>query len=59
MILELSQLVRTFPCLVESCCFALVSLIQSFNKHTCDDILGSGAFNSQKLKSITAKHLCK
>jgi len=59
MIIDFSELVRCFPCLIEQACSKLLELIKIFNKITRDEILLSGAFDSKKLKSITAKHLCK
>jgi hypothetical protein len=59
MVVEFTELVRQFPSLVEQACTKLLELISIFNRILDEQILGSGAYNSKKLASITAKHLCK
>jgi len=56
---EYITLARQFDGLASDASLKLIDLIQSFNSHVCDEILGGQAFNKKKIKHITSKHLGK
>lgn len=58
MVAEYVRLAHRLPSLATECTHRVLDLIKKYNAGVCQLILGAGAMQVSKLKSITAKHLC-
>jgi len=58
MVAEYVRLAHQLPSLATECTHRVLDLIKKYNAGVCQLILGAGAMQVSKLKSITAKHLC-
>jgi len=58
MVTEYIRLARQIPSFATDATRRMIDLIKQYNAGVCQLILGAGAMQVSKLKSITAKHLC-
>lgn len=58
MVTEYIRLARQIPSFATDATHRTIDLIKQYNAGVCQLILGAGAMQVSKLKSITAKHLC-
>jgi vacuolar protein sorting-associated protein 54 len=58
MLAEYVRLARQIPSLCTEVTHRTIDLVKQYNTAVCQLILGAGAMQVSKLKSITAKHLC-
>lgn len=58
MVTEYIRLARQIPSFATDATHRMIDLIKQYNAGVCQLILGAGAMQVSKLKSITAKHLC-